>query len=129
MNKKNPKDTTILVIEDETVLRHLLVTKLKREGYTVFEAENGRAGLDVAINREPQLILLDIIMPTMNGVDMLKNLRQDSWGKNAHVILLTNLSDAEGIEEAKAYGVNDYLVKADWSLEELASQVKDKLKQ
>jgi CheY-like chemotaxis protein len=129
MSKQSPKDTTILVIEDETVLRHLLVTKLKREGYNVLEAENGRAGLDVAINNEPDLTLLDIIMPTMNGVDMLKNLRQDGWGKTAHVILLTNLSDAEGIEEAKAYGVNDYLVKADWSLEELASQVKDKLKQ
>ncbi len=127
MSKQTVKNATILVVEDEEVLRRLLSTKLRTEGYTVVEADNGRHGLEMATQHHPDLTHLDIIMPSMNGVDMLKLLRQDAWGKTAHVILLTNLRDAEGIEEAKDYGATDYLVKADWSLEDLARQVKDRL--
>src|SRR6266568_7326284 len=120
MTKVKSNDKTILIVEDEDVLRYLLVEMLGSEGYSTYQAGNGKVGLELALKHHPSLILLDIIMPIMNGVEMLKLLRQDAWGKTAHIILLTNLSDAEGIESAKAYGVTDYLVKSDWSLENLA---------
>jgi DNA-binding response OmpR family regulator len=119
---------TILVIEDETLIRHLLVRELESEGYTVLEAKNGKAGHEQALKHHPQLVLLDIIMPIMNGIDMLKLLRKDKWGKMAQVILLTNLDSSEGIKEAEDFGVSDYIVKADWSMDDLAQKVKEKLK-
>ena len=117
----------ILVVEDESVLRRLLVTTLRSEGYTVFEAENGDQGRQQAFKHHPRLVLLDIIMPGMNGIEMLQKLRQDEWGKDAHVVLLTNLDDSEDIERARQFGVKDYLVKSDWSLDELCAEVKEKI--
>lgn len=118
---------SVLIIEDENVLRGLLVTTLKGEGYRVFDAANGKEGLDLANELHPDLILLDIIMPEMNGMDMLKQLRQDKWGGAAKVVLLTNLGDTESIESAKIFGIRDYLVKSDWSLDELTEKVHEYL--
>lgn len=120
-------DATILIVEDESILRRLLVTTLRGEGYTVFEAADGKAGHEQAIKRHPRLVLLDIIMPEMDGLAMLQKLREDEWGKTAKIVLLTNLDDIADLEKAKKYGVYDYLVKSDWSLEELANQVREKL--
>ncbi len=121
------KKISLLIVEDESVLRGLLAKKLRKEGYVVTEADNGQNGLEAALKGHPDLILLDIIMPRMNGVVLLKELRGDEWGQTANVMLLTNLSDAEGIEEARQYCVMDYLVKSDWSLEELSRKIKAKL--
>src|SRR5258708_21945658 len=95
------KKISLLMVEDESVLRGLLAKKLRKEGYVVTEADNGQNGLEAALKGHPDLILLDIIMPRMNGVVLLKELRGDEWGQTANVMLLTNLSDAEGIEEAR----------------------------
>jgi CheY-like chemotaxis protein len=122
--KKSP---SILVVEDETVLRGLLMTTLQGEGYRVYEATNGKEGLDASLELHPQLILLDIIMPEMNGIDMLKRLRQDKWGRSATVVLLTNLGDRESIESAKEFEIRDYLVKSDWSLDEISQKIKELL--
>lgn len=123
------KKPAVLVIEDEEVLRHLLVLSLRGEGYTVLEAANGKAGSEQALKYHPRLVLLDIVMPTMNGIDMLKFLRRDAWGKTADIMLLTNLDDIDDLEKAKTYGVTDYLVKSDWSLEELVRQVQQRIGQ
>jgi CheY-like chemotaxis protein len=120
-------DDKILIIEDESVLRRLLVMSLRGEGYNVYEAEDGKEGLKLALKRKPQLILLDIIMPGMNGMEMLRLLRADKWGKSAHVVLLTNLGEADSIEKAKTLGVSDYMVKSDWSLDELTENVGQRL--
>jgi NarL family two-component system response regulator LiaR len=98
------------------------------EELVVYEAENGKEGLDMSLELHPRLILLDLIMPEMNGMDMLKQLRQDEWGKTASVVLLTNLGDRESIENAKKFGVEEYLVKSDWSLDEIALKVKELLR-
>lgn len=121
------KNRSILIVEDELVLRGLLVTTLRADGFTVYEAENGKEGLEEAFKRHPQLILLDIIMPEMNGMEMLKYIREDKWGQSASVVLLTNLGDTESIEGAKAFGVHEYLVKSDWSLDELSLRIKELL--
>ncbi|MBI3485523.1 response regulator [Candidatus Daviesbacteria bacterium] len=117
----------ILVVEDEQILRQALIGKLTHEGFSVQMASDGEEGLRSALSEHPDLILLDIVMPTMDGVTMLKKLREDDWGQKANVIILTNLSDAEKMEESLKAGVHDYLIKADWKLEDLVEKIKIKL--
>lgn len=117
----------ILIVEDDFELREALAEKIKESGFDVFEAGNGEKGLEDALKIHPDLILLDVVMPKMDGMTFLKKLRQDSWGKNARVIVLTNLSNAEEIEESIQHGVYDYLVKTDWGVSDIVGKIKDKL--
>lgn len=126
-NQQVVNEPDILVVEDEEVLRRLLVTTLRGEGYSVLEASDGKDGQTLALQYHPHLILLDIIMPRVNGIDMLKLLRQDKWGRDANIVLLTNLGDTDSLKKANRYQVSDYLVKSDWSLDELTTQIKQKL--
>jgi len=121
----NPKK--ILIVDDEAILLELLRTKVNREGFTVIEAHDGAEGLEKALTERPDLILLDIIMPKMDGITVLKNLRKDPWGKNVPVIILSNLNTAEAVEDSIANGVYDYLVKIDYTLEDLVAIIKKRL--
>jgi DNA-binding response OmpR family regulator len=117
----------VLVIEDEKELVEVIVSQLKEEGIDVHVAHDGVEGLEASLKIHPDLILLDIIMPRMDGMTMLEKLRKDSWGKNAKVILLTNLSDNEKVAEAIKQHSYDYLVKADWNIRDVVKMVKEKL--
>lgn len=119
---------TILIVEDEPTIVDVLREKLTDEGFSVVEAGNGEDGLAKAIKHHPDLILLDIVMPGMNGVKMLEKLKKDEWGKSVKVIFLTNLSDEEKITETYNLSPSDYLIKAEWSIEEVIKKVKDKIK-
>ena len=112
----------ILIVDDEPEIRELLKKKLGRHGYAAIAAADGQEALAICREQLPDLILLDIIMPIMSGMDMLKQLRQDEWGKQANVIILSNLSSPEKEAEAKKLGVTDYIVKADWKLEDVISK-------
>lgn len=118
---------TILIVEDEATLLEALRDKLTREGHVVIRTKNGEEGLAEAMSKHPDLILLDILMPKMDGMTMLKELRKNEWGKNVYVILLTNLSDVENISEALNNKVTDYLIKSDWDIDEVAKKIKEKL--
>lgn len=122
------KKEKILIVEDETPLRNVLRDKLVREGFTVLEAKNGEEGLEAALRDHPDLILLDIVMPRMDGMTMLKKLRNDAWGAEAKVIILTNLSESAKVLEAMAQGSYNYLVKSDWKLEDVVVRVRETLK-
>ena len=117
----------ILIVEDERPLREALRDKLTREGFSTLEAKNGEEGLDVALREHPELILLDIVMPVMDGMTMLKQLRENAWGKNVKIIILTNLSDIEKIADSVKNEVYDYLVKTDWKLEDVVTKVRERL--
>lgn len=117
----------ILIVEDEAPLREALAFKFKAERLSVATAKNGKEGLEIALQNHPKIILLDIIMPIMNGLDMLKNLRKDEWGKSASVILLTNVGSNNEIEQAIGEGVFDYIIKTDWQIEDVVNKVKAKL--
>lgn len=118
---------TILIVEDETSMLRALTDKLSREGFAVLEAKNGKEGLEIALKEQPALILLDIVMPVMDGMTMLKKLRADTYGKNVPVILLTNLNESEKIAEAVESGVYDYLLKTDWKIEDVVKRTKERL--
>lgn len=117
MNRK------ILIVDDEPALLNALFDKFTRAGFTVIVAENGQAGLKSAYEHRPSLILLDIIMPVMDGLTMLNKLRQGRWGKRVKVILLTNLSDPVRITKDLARTVEGCLVKSDWKIEDVVKQV------
>ncbi|MFA6028023.1 MAG: response regulator [Patescibacteria group bacterium] len=117
----------ILIVEDEATLVRALTDKFTKENFLALSAKNGKEGLETALLHKPDIILLDIVMPEMDGISMLGELRKDSWGKKVPVIMLTNLTDAEQVQETMKNGVFDYLVKSDWKLEQVVNKVKDKL--
>lgn len=119
----------VLVVEDEVELAEVIASQLKEEKIGVRIARDGVEGLEMALKLHPDLILLDIIMPKMDGMTMLAHLRKDSWGKDAKVILLTNLSDNEKVAEAIKQQSYDYLVKADWNIRDVVKLVKEKLEE
>lgn len=118
---------TILIVDDEVSLRNALSDKLIHEGFVVLEAKNGEEGLEIALNNHPDLILLDIVMPVIDGVTMLKNLRENEWGRDVKVIMLTNLDGNEKVADAIAWGTQDYLVKSDWKLEDVVAKIRKRL--
>lgn len=119
----------ILIVDDEKILMDLLSTKIKREGFVVIEAHDGEEGLQIALAEHPDLILMDIIMPKMDGITVMKKLRLDPWGKDVPVIILTNLNTAESVQDSVASGAYDYLVKIDYTLDDLVAIVKKRLEE
>ena len=123
----NENKKTILIVEDEEPLQLVLNDVLAVEGYNVLEAKDGLEGLEVATKEHPDLILLDILMPKMGGLEMLKKLREDEWGKKVPVIVLTNLSDNEDVAKAMEGDVFEYFVKTDIKIDEVIKRIKEKI--
>jgi len=124
---------TILIVEDENPLRNALKDKLNKVGFATLEAKNGQEGLELAISKTPDLILLDIIMPVMDGFTMVKKLREEE-NKNGKltsnqipILFLTNLSDEKALSEGQQEGIYDYLVKSNWTLDGIVKKIDDKL--
>ena len=115
---------TVLIVEDESALLDALVDKFTREGFVVLGAKNGQVGLSLALANHPDMILLDLIMPVMDGMTMLSNLRKDQWGKDAKVIILSNLSEVEKTASLPE-GVYDYLVKSDSDIDNVVKKVRE----
>lgn len=117
----------ILLVEDETPLRKALAEEFADVGYIVVEAENGLDGYEKALREKPDMILLDQLMPKLNGVGMLKQLRADPWGATVPVIMATNMSTADTINDAIDAGANDYFIKSEVSISEIIELIKKRL--
>jgi DNA-binding response OmpR family regulator len=129
-SNNNKKILVIEAVEDDATLRNALRDKFTAEGFKVIEARDGEEGLSTALSLRPDLILLDIIMPKMDGITMMKKLRaHNEWGKSVPIILLTNLSaDDEKINWAIAKDEPAYyLVKSNWTISDLVGKVKERL--
>ena len=122
MNAKST-DKTVLLIEDDKNIRELYAMALINAGMHIKMAENGPQGLEVALAEHPDLILLDIDLPLMNGHEVFAAIRDNEWGKTAKVIFLTNHSDIRTIAHTKAMGPEDYIVKANIPMEEMIQKV------
>jgi CheY-like chemotaxis protein len=115
--------STVLVVEDSAVAREVVMKILQREGYDVVGASNGLEALDRVHSEIPDLVLLDVMMPEMDGITLLEELRDEPQYKELPVILLTALSDEGRMKKAKELGVCEYLVKTRFSYDELVDQV------
>ena len=120
--------TKILIVEDEVNIKIILKRRLEEEGFSVLEAENGEDGLNMAKNKHPDLILIDILLPRMDGITMLEKIREDAWGKNARAMFLTNIDTDEEVSRAQKLEPLGYLIKTDWILADVVKQIKDNLK-
>lgn len=114
----------ILVIEDDRFLRKAAEAALRRQGYSVLTAPDGETGLQVARAEHPDLVLLDLIMPGMQGFEVLKLLKQDASTMPIPVIILSNLGQDSDVKAALEAGAVDYLVKANLALEMLVERVR-----
>ncbi|MFA6322597.1 MAG: response regulator [Candidatus Buchananbacteria bacterium] len=117
----------VLIIDDEEVVTKALASQFDDREIQVLTARDGLEGLGLAIKEKPDLILLDLLMPKMNGLEMLAELRQDSWGKRAEVMILSNLGDSEKIAQAVSLGSFEYLVKVDWNVTDVVANIRKKL--
>jgi CheY-like chemotaxis protein len=125
------KQKTILIVEDERSLRSAIADILRRKKFSTLEAKNGKEGVELALSKHPDLILLDLIMPVMDGMTALKEIRQDASGAYIPVIILTNLSGT------KEQLVNDmvtnkpmhYLIKSDWKIHDVVKKIEKILKE
>jgi DNA-binding response OmpR family regulator len=117
----------IAIIEDDQAISQMYRFKFEAEGYTVETAENGKLGLELAENMQPDIVLLDLMMPEMTGDEMLALMRKTTWGKDIKVIILTNKGEQEIPAEVKALNVSAVILKADMTPRQVAEMVKKTL--
>ena len=120
--KKKFKKPKILIVDDEPDILRTLQDRLEMNKYRVITASNGREGLEKALQDKPDIILLDVIMPIMDGFEMLEALSKQPEGKHCAVIMLTARSQPHDIARAKAYGIKHYIVKP-FDLSELLDRI------
>jgi DNA-binding response OmpR family regulator len=119
--------TKIAIIEDDQAISQMYRIKFEAEGYKVETASNGRLGLKLTEDMKPDIILLDLMMPEMNGNEMLEQLRKTSWGKDIKVIILTNMGEQEAPEIVRTLGARKFIVKAEMTPRQVAEMVKAEL--
>ena len=117
----------IAIVEDDQAISQMYRIKFEADGYEVETAENGKLGLALAEKMRPDIILLDLMMPEMNGDEMLIELRARPWGKNIKVIILTNMGEQEVPQNIKDLGVSAFILKADMTPRQVADLVKKRL--
>ena len=114
----------ILIIEDDVFLNELMAKKLIEEGFDVLKAANGEEGLEQARQEKPDLILLDLILPGMDGFEILEKLKEDTETSSIPVIILSNLGQREDIERGFDLGADDYLIKAHFTPDEIVERAR-----
>jgi DNA-binding response OmpR family regulator len=119
--------TKIAIIEDDQAISQMYRIKFEAEGYEVETASNGKLGLEMVEKLRPSIILLDLMMPEMNGDEMLTELRKKDWGKDIKVIILTNMGEQEAPAGLKELGVRRFIVKAEMTPRQVAEMVKTEL--
>ncbi len=126
--KKNKK-TTVLIVEDELIINKTYAEELRYDGFVVLTATNGKDGLKIALAKKPDLILLDILMPVMDGMTMMDKLRnKNTYGKHVPIVLLSNLSSSEEKIMQTITNTNNeptsFFVKSDWDLDDVVKKIK-----
>lgn len=119
---------TILIIEDDKFLRELIAQKLSKEGYNTSEAVDGEEGIKKIQQEKPNLVLLDLILPGIDGFEVLSKMQQDPLLAQIPVIILSNLGQKEDVEKGLKLGAVDYLIKAHFTPGEIIEKIKSALK-
>ncbi len=126
-NEGHMSQKKILIIEDSANLADSLEDMLTFKGYTAIKARDGKQGYTLAILEKPDLILLDLKLPDIEGYDILRKLRADDWGKTARVLILTASDTSETVPSDVEIDANDILHKAHWGIENLAIRIEGEL--
>jgi len=121
------KKVKVAIIEDDMAIVQMYRTKFETEGYDVATAPDGATGLQLIEQFQPDIVLLDLMMPNMNGLDMLKQLRGTARGRDAKVVVLTNMGDTETATKVYKMAADDYIVKAEMTPKQVAERVKELL--
>ena len=119
--------TRIAIIEDDSVISQMYRMKFEADGFDVQVANNGRDGVALVNDFSPDIILLDIQMPVMNGDEALREIRRNDWGKTVPVLILTNLGEEEAPKDIRSLGIESYIVKADLTPRQVVERVKTTL--
>lgn len=119
--------TKIAIIEDDSVINQMYRMKFEADGFEVQVADNGKSGIELVEKYQPDIILLDLQMPEMNGDQALARIRSKDWGKNIPVIILTNLGAEESPKELKDLNIHSYIVKAEFTPSQVVARVKEVL--
>lgn len=119
-----PAKPKILIIEDDSFLTQMYSSKLELEGYEVISALDGSKGLKMALTNQPDLIILDLKLPEIDGFEILKKIKKDPLTKNIPVLVLTNLSQKRDVNRCLDLGADDYLIKAHFVPSEVIEHVK-----
>ena len=122
------KKALVILIEDEEMLSNMYETKFVKEGYQIKKALDGETGLKLSQEEKPDLILLDIIMPKLDGFSVLRKLKEDPKTKDIPVVLLTNLGQDEDVKKGTKLGAVGYLVKANLTPTQVVDKVREYLK-
>lgn len=117
----------IVFVEDDPLIVKIYTTRLKADGHEVYSAENGEDGLKVIAEVKPDLIILDVMMPRVDGFGVLQRVRSDEALKNIPIIMYSNLNNEEEITRAKQMGVNEFLIKANLSPSQMVAKIKQYL--
>jgi len=119
--------TKVAIVEDDQAIAMMYRMKFESEGYQVETAGNGKLGLALIEEMKPDIVLLDLMMPEMNGDEMLEKMRQTAWGKHIKVIILTNSGEEAAPPELKKLDIRRYIVKAEMTPRQVAEVVKAEL--
>lgn len=125
MPQTQEETKNILIVEDDPFISDMYASKLRAEDFNVLVAENGKVALDAMKTFSPHIILLDVVMPHLDGFEMLKLLKKDEKTADIPVILLTNLGQKDDVEQGLALGASDYIVKAHFTPTEVIEKVKE----
>ncbi|OGF87209.1 hypothetical protein A3B19_03160 [Candidatus Giovannonibacteria bacterium RIFCSPLOWO2_01_FULL_46_32] len=116
--------TKVLIVDDDAFLLDMYAIKFRESGFAVDIAKNGEEALAKSKSANPDVILLDIVMPKMDGFDVLRALKKDNLAPNAVIVILTNLGQKEDVERGLKLGASDYVVKAHFTPSEVVAKVK-----
>jgi DNA-binding response OmpR family regulator len=118
---------TVLIVEDEQSMQRALKNKIEHAGYAVKVADDGETALEALRREKPDLVLLDLIMPKLDGISVLRQMKNDDDLRGIPVVILTNLSSGDKVAEAMQLGTFDFLVKANYSLDDVLKKVVERL--
>ena len=121
------KTFKVAIVEDEPAIAHMYRLKFEAEGYKVELAEDGEVGLKLCEDMAPDIVLLDIMMPVMDGTEMLTKMRATQWGKDIKVLILTNRGKEEAPEELNSLDIYSYIVKAEMTPRQVFAKVQEAL--
>lgn len=124
---KQKNQIKVAIIEDEPAIAHMYRLKFEAEGYKVEMAEDGEIGLELCHDMQPDIVLLDLMMPVMDGTEMLTKMRATSWGKDIKVLILTNRGREEAPEELRELNIHSYIVKAEMTPRQVFTKVQEAL--